>query len=381
MGKQRIVFLTGTRADYGKLKSLISVLSHDVEFEVSIFATGMHLNKTYGYTVNHVEQEFPGQVFKYINHCDGRDMEITLARTIEGISLYLKQVQPEMLIVHGDRVEALAGAIAGALQNIYVGHVEGGEVSGTIDELIRHAVTKLSHVHFVANSDAQRRLIQLGEVASSVEIIGSPDLDVMNSESLPSKQDALKKYEIPFESYGILMHHPVTSELELLSTHIHEIVNSVINSQQNFVVIYPNNDSGCEYILKEYERFKGLDRVRVFPSIRFEYFLTLLKNSKFIVGNSSAGIREAPYYNVMTINLGSRQRNRGSNPSILNVSENEADIISAMKSSLSPPTEIFNKYGEGNSSDLFHSYMSQRGYASIDRQKQFVDMEILSERS
>ena len=160
---KKIVFLTGTRADFGKLKSLIEILNRHQQFEVHIFATGMHLDKKYGYTVHEIEKCGYPNIYKYINHDKESMMDITLSRTIEGFANYIRLIQPDLIVVHGDRIEALAGATVGALNNILVTHIEGGELSGTVDELIRHAVSKLSHTHFVANFEAKKRLMQMGE--------------------------------------------------------------------------------------------------------------------------------------------------------------------------------------------------------------------------
>jgi len=180
VNSKRVVFLTGTRADFGKLKSLIKIAQNDNRYDVHIFATGMHLNSKYGKTVDEINKSGFKNIFPYINHDSVENMDRTLAKTIDGFSHYLSEMKADLIIVHGDRVEAMAGAIVGSLNNILVAHIEGGEISGTIDELIRHAVSKLSHIHFVANEDAKNRLIQLGELQSSIYVIGSPDLDLMN---------------------------------------------------------------------------------------------------------------------------------------------------------------------------------------------------------
>src|SRR5260370_29572714 len=143
-------------------------------------------------------------------------MDLALAKTIRGSADYIREMGPDMIVVHGDRVEALAGAVVGALSNVLVAHIEGGEVSGTVDELIRHSVTKLSHLHFVANEEFAERLAQMGEREEIVFVIVSPDIDVMLSGRLPSLEEVRKHYEIPLDSYGILIYHPVTTELETL---------------------------------------------------------------------------------------------------------------------------------------------------------------------
>jgi len=166
---KKIVFLTGTRADFGKIKSLIQILQDTEGFEPHIFITGMHLDKKYGYTYLEIEKSGFENLFSFSNATSEHSMDLTLAKTIQGFSNYTKTIHPDMIIVHGDRVEALAGAIVGSLNNILVAHIEGGEVSGTIDELIRHSVSKLSHLHFVSNELAKKRLIQMGELPDSIK--------------------------------------------------------------------------------------------------------------------------------------------------------------------------------------------------------------------
>ncbi|MPY01274.1 MULTISPECIES: UDP-N-acetylglucosamine 2-epimerase, partial [unclassified Salinivibrio] len=164
---KKILFLTGTRADFGKLKSLIGKVESHPHFEAYVFITGMHMMAKYGMTAREVEKAGFKNLYTYINQNSYDSMDITLAKTIQGLSDYVAETSPDMIVVHGDRVEAMAGAIVGALNNILVAHVEGGEVSGTIDELIRHSVSKMSHIHFVSNQMAKSRLIQLGETESS----------------------------------------------------------------------------------------------------------------------------------------------------------------------------------------------------------------------
>ncbi|HSD13283.1 MAG TPA: UDP-N-acetylglucosamine 2-epimerase, partial [Flavobacterium sp.] len=178
---RKILFLTGTRADFGKIKSLIQILENHHDFEVFVFVTGMHLLKEYGYTLLEIERCGFSNVHTFENHTHETTMDLTLAKTIEGLSSYVKTCEPDMIVIHGDRVEALAGAIVGSLNNILVSHIEGGEVSGTIDEFIRHSTSKMSHVHFVSNQQAKKRLIQMGELSESVFTIGSPDVDIMFS--------------------------------------------------------------------------------------------------------------------------------------------------------------------------------------------------------
>jgi UDP-N-acetylglucosamine 2-epimerase (hydrolysing) len=373
-----IVFLSGTRADFGKLKSLIKISSESDDFKVHIFATGMHLQEEYGYTVNEIEKSGFKNIHKFPNHTKESTMDLTLAKTIEGLSSFVKEVQADMLLVHGDRVEALAGAIVGSLNNILVGHIEGGEVSGTIDELIRHSISKLSHIHFVANEEAKQRLLQMGELESQIFVIGSPDIDIMFSESLPSLNEAVDYYDIPFKRFNILMFHPVTTENNI-AEYANNLVDSVLEDDGNYIVIKPNNDMGSSLINKALKKLENNSRFKIFPSLRFEYFLVLLKNCQFIIGNSSAGVREAPYYGVTSIDIGSRQLNRVKSDSVVHCSYDKKEIRLAIeKAKNRTPSKSNHPFGKGQSDQLFIELLMGAELWSIPCQKQFKDREFSS---
>jgi len=372
---KKILFLTGTRADYGKLKALIQAVDSSPEFELHIFATGMHMQRRFGMTVNEVKKSGFKDIYTYINQNHGDSMDIVLAKTVTGLSDYCKELQPDLLVVHGDRVEALAGAIVGSMNNILVGHIEGGEVSGTIDELIRHSVSKLAHQHLVCNQSAYNRLLQLGENPDHIHIIGSPDMDVMVSKDLPSLAETKEHYELEFDDYAILLHHPVTTEVNDIEHQVHQITNAIIDSKINYIVILPNNDHGSDSILKVYnDKLSGQKNIKIFPSIRFEYFLTLLKHCLFIIGNSSAGIREAPVYGIPTINIGSRQNNRAFAESIINVPENKDQILEQIQSIQGRRFTPSVDFGEGDSAKKFLSVISQNSFWSTSKQKLFFDL-------
>jgi UDP-N-acetylglucosamine 2-epimerase (hydrolysing) len=372
---KRIVFLTGTRADFGKIKSLIQILEEHNAFEVFVFVTGMHLQKEYGYTLLEIERCGFSNVHTFENHTHETTMDLTLAKTIEGLSAYVKECNPDMIVIHGDRVEALAGAIVGSLNNILVAHIEGGEISGTIDELIRHSTSKMSHIHFVSNDLAKNRLIQMGELSESVFTIGSPDVDIMFSNTLPDLTTAKKYYEIEFEHYAVAMFHPVTTEAKHMQQYANDFVEALLEDNHNYVIIFPNNDLGSNAILKAYEKLKDNPRFRIFPSLRFEYFLTLLKKAQFIIGNSSAGIREAPYYGLPIINIGTRQQNRSLHADIINVSYDKKNIIDALHIIDSHKVQITDgDFGKGNSAQLFLESLEKNDIWQLNHQKQFRDI-------
>lgn len=372
---KKILFLTGTRADFGKVKSLISILDEHQDFEVFVFVTGMHLQKEYGYTLIEIERCNFKNVHAFENHTHETTMDLTLAKTIEGFSGYCNTIKPDLIVIHGDRVETLAGAIVGSLNNILVAHIEGGELSGTVDELIRHSVTKLSHIHFVSNEEAAKRLMQMGETPSSIFTIGSPDIDIMFSDNLPAKEVVKEYYDIDFEEYAIVMFHPVTTEADKMKGYAENFVQGLSEVDENFVVIYPNNDLGSKYIIDAYQKIKDNKRFRIFPSLRFEYFLVLLKNAKFIIGNSSAGIREAPYYGIPIINIGTRQQNRTLNADIINVDYQKENVLKALQAVTTHKINVLaNDFGKGNSAELFLNSLASGKIWEINHQKEFKNI-------
>jgi UDP-N-acetylglucosamine 2-epimerase (hydrolysing) len=280
-------------------------------------------------------------------------MDLTLARTILGLSPIVARHRPDMLVVHGDRVEALAGAITGALNNVLVAHVEGGEFSGTVDELMRHSVTKLAHIHYVANESARDVVLQLGERPESVWMIGSPEVDIMLGQELPDLHETKDYYDIPFDEFALLAFHPVTTEVTNLAQQVANLAEAVRTSNLNYVAVYPNNDHGSEVILRELLTLANSPNVRLIPSVRFEAFQTLLKHAKFIIGNSSSGVREAGVHGTPAINVGSRQVGRNSHDLIIDVEANYEAIGAAIERARSMPRSPSMVFGDGKSAQRF----------------------------
>lgn len=372
---KKLLFVTGTRADFGKLKPLLNYVEQHTDFELYLVITGMHMMQTYGSTYLEVLKENYQHTYLVSNQFSGEPMTSVLGNTISLLARYCEEIRPDMVVIHGDRLEALAGATVGALGNCLVCHIEGGELSGTIDDSIRHAVSKLSHIHLVANESAKNRLIQMGENENQIFIIGSPDLDVMQSVNLPSLNDVKQHYEIDFDDYSLSLFHPVTTESDKIGEYAKAYFEALKQSGKNYVVVYPNNDTGTESILHEIQKIKDLPNFRCFPSLRFEAFLVLLKNAQMIVGNSSAGIREAPFYGVPTVNVGTRQNKRLFSDSIINSTYEPKDILRAIDSALVLKNIAKNtSFGEGNSVELFAKFIHHPNAWQIDLQKSFVDM-------
>jgi len=367
---KKILFLTGTRADFGKLKPLIRGVSNEPALEYVVVATGMHLDDRYGRTEIEITKSGFSNLVSFSNSGSDDAMDLTLARTITGLSPIIQEHAPDLLVVHGDRVEALAGAITGSLNNILVAHVEGGELSGTVDESIRHAVTKLAHVHFVANQDARKLLIQLGENPASIFVIGSPEIDIMLSPSLPPLDEVLHHYQIPFRDFAILIFHPVTTETSDIKRQIQVVLEVARSTNDNYVVIYPNNDHGSELILQELMGVVKDLHFRLLPSIRFEAFQTLLKSASYILGNSSSGVREAPVHGVPAVNVGTRQNRRVQDVLIINSPPLFEPIKEAIVQAKATPRRPSRRLGDGSSSKHFIRVLKSDEFWRVPVQKE-----------
>jgi UDP-N-acetylglucosamine 2-epimerase (hydrolysing) len=377
MSKKKIIFVTGTRADYGKLKSLILTVKKSKKFSHCIFITGMHNLKNYGNTYEEILKDNIKNYYRFNNQKLDDSMETILSKTIVGFAKYLKKEKPDLVVIHGDRVEALAVAIVCSLNNILLAHIEGGEVSGTVDEMLRHSISKLSHLHFVSNRMAKTRLIQMGEDSKKIFIIGSPDIDIMKSGKLPSLFKVKKRYNFNFKSFGILLFHPVTTEIDKIKKQTITLCKAIKHTKKNFIIIYPNNDTGAKIILNIYfKEFKNNKYFVILPSMRFEYFLTLLKNSNLIIGNSSAAIREAPFYGTTTINLGTRQFRRTELNTIINLNFNKKKITKSILNSFhkNKKNKVSKEFGNGSSAKKFLKILNSKNFFDTQKQKFFKDI-------
>jgi UDP-N-acetylglucosamine 2-epimerase (hydrolysing) len=373
--KKKILFFTNTRADYGKLKKII--LDCEKIFDTYIFVTGMHLLKEYGSTYLQILKDCKkSKIFRFRNYKKLNTQDIILANTIFGFNKILKKINPHLIVTHGDRIETLASAISGSVNNFLVAHIEGPETSETIDEHLRHAISKLSHIHFVSNKFAKNRLCQMGEKKNSIYIIGSPDIDIMKEENLPKLREVKKRYKINFDDYIISILHPVTTELDKLSEQIKNYFSALERSRLNFILIYPNNDPGSYKILNKILKYKNNKKFKIIKSMRFEYFLRILKNSKAIIGNSSSAIREAPFYGIPSINVGTRQNERApSIKSILNADFNSNSILKKINFLYGKSFKKEYFFGKGDSSKKILNIFEDKKFWTTPLQKKFVNLD------
>ena len=369
----RILFITGTRADFGKLEPLAAA-ARDAGMAVSFFVTGMHLMDRYGRTKLEVARFKGADVFEFQNQREGDPQDMILAKTVIGFSDFLTEHRPDLAVVHGDRIEALACALVCATNYIRSAHVEGGEVSGTIDEVFRHCNSKLATHHFVSSDDAARRVMALGEPEGSIHVIGSPELD-FHSQPSGVTIDAVKtRYGIDFADYGICVFHPVTSEAATMEAQAKALFGALEASGRRFVLIAPNNDPGSDAIFNVIDTLPK-DRFRVIPSMRFAHFSELMKNASCMVGNSSAGVREAPFLGIPSLDIGTRQTNRAQAPSLFTAAAGDrASILAFLRDHWGKAYDRHMAFGEGRSADRFVAVLRDPAFWARGLQKQFSDL-------
>ena len=367
-----LLFVTGTRADYGKLEPL-ALKAADAGHTVTFFVTGMHMMEKYGLTKVEVSRHEQFKVIEFINQRDGDPQDVILAKTVLGFSDLLQEHDPDLVIIHGDRVEALACSLVCAMNEVRSAHVEGGEVSGTIDEQFRHCNTKLASTHLVSSDAAMARVQRMGEPENNIYVIGSPEIDVHRGLSGVTLQEVRERYQIEAGGYGICIFHPVTSEANSMGKQAAALFDALVDSGRYFVVILPNNDPGSRAISRVIDNLPS-DRFRVLPSMRFSYFSELLRNADGIIGNSSAGVREAPFLGVPSLDIGSRQINRAIAKSIWRCGAYDRDLINQfLDEAWGVRYEQCLAFGAGKSATTFAELLADPRFWSVPLQKYFAE--------
>ena len=279
----QILFITGTRADVGKLTPYIHAAEEVNRSKINIIITGLHMVKKFGETYKEVKKKFSNaKIFKFKNQIEKEDLALSLHITIKKFNELISIIKPTLIVVHGDRIEALAGSIVGSFNNIRVCHVEGGDLSGTIDESIRHSITKLSHIHFPHDLKAKEILLRLGELEKSI-FIGGSHINWLNKEKmLPSFSAFKKRYDFNFNDFAISLIHPVTSEIGYMKDWVDKYFKTLIKSNHNYLILYPNSDPGSQIIIDKINEIKKqkTKRFRIIPTIRHDFFFISFKKCK-----------------------------------------------------------------------------------------------------
>lgn len=373
--KLKLVFFTSSRADYGKIKE---VIKNCKKFDYKIIITGSHLLEEYGHTIDHIKKDFPTKrLIKFPNQRFNDSAKYIFEKTTIGLNKIIKKNKFDLAIIHGDRVETLAAASIFMINRVKIAHIEGGELSGTIDEMIRHAISKMSNIHFVTNNTAKKVLINSGELKQNIFVTGSPDIDILKTKLRPSISEVKKRYKISFKEYSISFLHPITTEGFKNNNENSKIYFESLKlcKNKNFIQFVPNNDDFSNVILKNLkQKLKNCKNIKILPSMRFEYYLTLLENSNFIIGNSSSAIMEAPYFGIPAINIGNRQINRYGIQFSKNIDFSKKQILSSIYK-IKKTKQIKKKiFGEGDSAKRIMKILSSKKIKKIDLQKSYKNL-------
>jgi len=334
---KKIVYITGTRAEYGLMTSVLRHIQESKQLDLTIIATGMHLMLEFGNTIDQIKKDgYKTEVIDVVYERD--DLTSTLkflSKFLDKLTIKLNKIKPDVLLLLGDRAEMLAGAIAGQYLNIPVAHISGGDITGHVDDVIRNAITRLSHIHFPISNKSAERIIRMGENKKRVFVVGATSLDNIKSAKLPEKNILFKKYDIDKSSpYIIVIQHPVITEIDQTEEHMKNTMDAITELQIQSIVIYPNADAGGKRIIKIIEKYKKLDYVKAFPSIPYLDYLGLFKHAAVILGNSSSAIVESTSFGIPAINIGVRQSGRERADNVIDVNYNTKDIINALEVAL-----------------------------------------------
>jgi GDP/UDP-N,N'-diacetylbacillosamine 2-epimerase (hydrolysing) len=368
--KRKITVTTGTRADYGLLRQILHLINSNKNLELYLLVTGMHLSKKHGYTIHEIKND-GFKIYKKFSMIAKNDdlfnVAFELGSAISKFSKIFNKIQPDINLILGDRDEMLASALAASHMNIPNAHIHGGDkTKAGIDENNRHAITKLSNIHFVATNTSKTRVIKMGENPKYVFLTGSPNIDEIKQNNISKKIELEKKYQINLNDDTLLLiFHPVTTQIDLISKQIKNILESVVELHKTTIAIVPNSDVGNKIIFNELTRYSKIHPfIHLYKNVPRNDFLGLLKNSKILLGNSSAGMIEASCFPIKVINLGIRQEGREHGENIIHIKNFEKksikeSMIKILKTKKNGKLKLNSIYGDGTSSKKIISYLEK----------------------
>jgi len=360
MGKKKLLFVTGSRGEWGYIRPLLKLIDERDDFSYSLCVTNMHLLPSFGESVNEIEKDGFKVDYKINMSIDGYS-HVTQVKSL-GLFLVsfadiLASSKPDFIVLAGDRGEQLMGAIGGGYTYIPVVHIQAGEKSGNIDGMARHAIGKFAHIHIASNEDARMRLLKLGEEDFRVHNVGAPQLDELVSGFFSSKEYVKEMLSIDLDKdFMMIVQHPVTEEFDIADKQIEETMKAVNKFNMPKVVILPNNDAGSLKVREGIEKFLTGEHY-MFSNIQRQDYLAILKYAKVIVGNSSSGLLEAPTFKTPAVNIGRRQLGREQGINVINAEFQEIEIYNAIERALSQTfyedveANCVNPYGDGRSSE------------------------------
>ena len=357
---KKIAVVTGTRAEYGYLKPLMKTIEEDRDLELIPIITGMHLLPKYGNTYKIVKQDFPKSIkIPMILEGDNlKDMVNYLSSGVKNFAEYLNKNPPDIIVVLGDRSEPLAAALASMYLNIPIAHINGGDVSGgTIDESIRHAITKMASIHLVHTKENAVRIEKMGEDKKRIFVVGALSLDTIKNKILISKDEIFKKYNLnPNKTTFLVVQHPITTLKDKGHSQMNELLMVLDELKPQTVMLYPNADAGSMDLINLIQKYENENYIHIFKSLPHEDYLSILKSVNLMIGNSSSGIIEAPSFKIPVINIGNRQSGRTRTENIIDVEPVKNKILDGIdfalnnKDFLKKVINCKNKFGDGTAS-------------------------------
>lgn len=382
--KRKIAVVTGTRADYGLLYWILQKIHGDPELILQLVVTGMHLSPEFGLTVKEIEADgFP--IAERVEMLLSSDTEVGVATSIGlgamGFAKAFNRLQPDILVLLGDRFEILAAATAAMVARIPIAHIHGGEsTEGLIDEPIRHAVTKMSHIHFPAADLYAKRIRQMGEDPEKIFTFGAPGLDHIYLTHLTDRRDLQCGLGIDLtKGVAVITYHPVTLEFSTAREHMGNLLGAIRNRDLTLVFTYANADTGGRVINQMIEAFvKDEPHAYAFPSLGQRVYLGLLRIAGVMIGNSSSGIIEAPSFELPVVNIGDRQRGRVKAANVIDCGVEQQEISRALDQALSKEFRdslkgLINPYGTGQTSSQIVSTLKQIRLGEELLKKRFKD--------
>lgn len=354
---RHICYVSGTRADYGLMEQSLCAIDSSVDLSLSILVTGMHLLPTYGNTYKEIEAagfNIHAKVPVGLSGGCGAEMATALGAQVIGFTAALDARRPDILLLLGDRGEMLAAAIAAIHLNIPIVHIHGGERSGTVDESIRHAVSKLAHYHFTATPESRQRLIKMGEQPGNVFVTGAPGLDAIHTAKLLERDLLAIKFEFdPALPFQLVLFHPVVQQASVAEKQMGTLLEAVLETCEQPLIVMPNADAGASGIVSVINRFclneQNFKSVLHIP--RNDY-LSLVASADVIIGNSSSGIIEAASLQTPVVNVGDRQNARERNANVIDVAPSFEAIKNAILAAKQMKGERWdNCYGDGKSAE------------------------------
>ena len=376
MTKRKITITTGTRAEYGILRPILEKIVSRKKLQLFLIVTGTHLSKKHGMTINEIKKDKFKiyQTFKFLPNDDtGFSAAKSLGEGVVQFAKIFKKIKPDINLILGDRDEMLASAIAAYHMNIPNAHIHGGDVSGNIDEYTRHAITKISNIHFPATEKSKRRIIKMGENPKSVFLTGSSSIDELRNNKILSKKQFENKYGFKLtKNLIVLVQHPVTTQIDNTKKHIQNTLKAIEYFGYTTTIIAPNSDAGSNTIFQNIRHFaKSHNFVKIFPSLPRSDYLYLIKNCGVVVGNSSSGVIEASYFGTPAVNIGIRQQGRERSKNVFDAnSESVISIKRAILRALKKNTKPSYLYGIGNASQKIvrHLEKIKLNYELIEKQ-------------